>query len=324
MTRRKHCPLCQGTEGTLIHKKEEASWILCGRCELIYKVVEENGVMADSGYYREGRMRKTVPYRYGDASSVTPEIAFEEKYELQWERFLKVRKYVTKDSSVMEIGCGAGGFLYLMRPMARDCVGVELDRELVDFCRSRLQADVRDQLLGDIDFGDQKFDVICMFHVLEHFRDPKGFLQEVQGHLKPRGILAIEVPCFDEALLQAFDLKGYAGMYFTMHHELYFTQKSLRRLLNDCGLTPRFSPFNEYGLANHLNWLQHDSPVPGASRQSERLFQATCPEEQKSHLKFVSQFNHWFRRVNDEYKGLLAAHGLFDTVFCIAGKDSTS
>ncbi|MBI5186444.1 MAG: class I SAM-dependent methyltransferase [Nitrospinae bacterium] len=322
MSQAKPCPICHNPPGPVVFKKESegALWVRCEGCGLVYKVHErpEPGDSAD--YYRDGKMRETVPYRYGDSSSATPEAAFEEKYELQWERFLKAKGCLDKASSVLEIGCGSGGFLYIAAPNVERCVGVELDEELAAFCRTRLKLDVRDKPLNEIDFGGKEFDLICMFHVLEHFYDPGSFLVEAIKLLKPGGRLAIEVPCFDDALVQAFDLKKFQELYFVPHHELYFTQNSLSRLLGDSGLQFQFSSFNEYGLANHLNWLQNDSPVKGASRQSGRGYQVTSFKKTPRNVEFVNSLNPWLRRINGEYKDILASRGFFDTIFCMAQK----
>lgn len=322
MKKNKGCPVCQSSDGTTVHekKKENVSWIHCTKCGMVYKSSKKAAVDTDAAYYRAGQMRGTVPYRYGDAASVTPEIAYEEKQELQWERYLKLRKHIHTKTSVLEIGCGSGGFLHILKPMASQCVGIELDKEQVDFCKSRLKLDVRDTLLQETKFNGKKFDLICMFHVLEHFRDPKSFLKEVKKHLHSEGRLAIEVPCFNEALLQVFNLKKYRELYFTIHHELFFTLESLGRLLSDCGFRVDFSPFNEYGIANHLNWVQNDSPVLGASRQSGRCLQIPKNGKPKSHSDFIDDLNLLVRQVNEEYKELLASHGMFDTIFCVAEK----
>lgn len=321
MNHKKSCPICHCKPGPVVFKKREGIlWIRCEVCGLVYKVPEKGGIKADADYYRTGQMRETVLCRYGDPGSVTPEAAFEEKYELQWERFLKVKDCVNQNSSILEIGCGAGGFLHIVAPRVGSCSGVELDKEMVDFCRTRLRLNIHDQLLHEIDFGKKKFDLVCMFHVLEHLQDPKHFLSQVKGLLKPGGRMAIEVPCFNDALIQVFDLKKFPELYYVLHHELYFTQESMAKLLDDCGLQSQFFPFNEYGLANHLNWLQNDSPAKGASRQSGRCYQVASFKETPENAEFVRNLNLWLQRINGEYKDLLASHGFFDTIFCIAQK----
>lgn len=320
MSQGKPCPICHNPPGPVVFKKESEGslWVRCEGCGLVYKVHEKPETGDGADYYRDGKMRETVPYRYGDISSITPDAAFEEKYELQWERFLKVKDYLDKGSSVLEIGCGSGGFLYIAAPNVERCVGVELDEELVAFCRTRLKLDVRDKPLSEVGFGGKEFDLICMFHVLEHLDDPGSFLTEAMDRLKPGGKIAIEVPCFNDALLQVFDLKKYTELYFVTHHELHFTKESLSLLLHGRGLQASFFPFNEYGLANHLNWLQNDSPVKGSSRQSGRGYQAAAFKKTPHNIEFVNSLNPWLRRINGEYKALLASHGFFDTIFCIA------
>ena len=323
MSQEKKCPVCGSGKRSVVHAKENinTTWFQCGGCSLVYQGSGKGGARADEKYYRSGQMREAILCRYGDPGSVTPEAAFEEKYPLQWERFLKVKDLLRSDSSLLEIGCGAGGFLHIVAPRTGDYAGVELDKEMADFCRSRLRLKVHDQLLSEIDFGKKKFDLVCMFHVLEHFADPKSFLAQVKKLLKPSGRLVIEVPCFDEALFQVFPLKKYADLYFTPHHELYFTPSSLERLLVECGFQGELSPFNEYGMENHLNWIQNDSPVPGASRQSGRGLQISSYKKSERNTAFINHLNCWLRDKNVEYKDLLGAYGFHDTIFCVADRD---
>jgi len=48
---------------------------------------------------------------------------------------------------------------------------------------------------------EEKFDVITLFHVLEHFDDPRAVLKQLKSMLAKGGIIVIEVPNADDALL---------------------------------------------------------------------------------------------------------------------------
>jgi len=70
------------------------------------------------------------------------------------------------------------------------------------------------------------FDVITLFHVLEHLPDPKKTIQDLYDKLKPGGLLFIEVPNLGAKSATP------ANMFFKAHIS-YFTHKSLRLLTSD-------------------------------------------------------------------------------------------
>ena len=69
-----------------------------------------------------------------------------------------------------------------------------------------------------INFNGKKFDIIFLFHVLEHIQNPKNFLLEIKKHLKDSGTIYLEVPNIDDALYSIYNLKSYKEFYFRLPH----------------------------------------------------------------------------------------------------------
>lgn len=133
---------------------------------------------------------------------------------------------------VLEVGCGHGAFLGRLAARRPDAVlhASEPDRAIagVAFDGAAVTLLPDDQLEAGA-----PYDLIVLFHVLEHLPDPAEALARLRGLLGPGGRIAIEVP---DAMAP------WAGGWREVHpaHLSYFTGGSLGRLLARAGL-PEFA-----------------------------------------------------------------------------------
>jgi SAM-dependent methyltransferase len=98
------------------------------------------------------------------------------------------------DARLLDIGCGAGTYLELMRDLGWQVRGVEPDAGAVRKAR-KAGLDVRQATMQDLDAGvDGVFDVITAGHVIEHTHDPVAALTAARHVLKPHGTLWIGTP----------------------------------------------------------------------------------------------------------------------------------
>jgi SAM-dependent methyltransferase len=82
-----------------------------------------------------------------------------------------------------------------------------------------------------------RFDVVLLSQVLEHVRDPAGFIRNAAKVLEPGGLIAIAVPHFGSALSR---VQGTRDMFVTPpEHLSYFTRKGLETLLRHHGFEIR-------------------------------------------------------------------------------------
>jgi 2-polyprenyl-3-methyl-5-hydroxy-6-metoxy-1,4-benzoquinol methylase len=96
---------------------------------------------------------------------------------------------------VLDVGCSSG---YLARPLVeRGCVVVGLER---DAAAAEVAREVcEDVLVGDVEtmelpFADGSFDVVLCGDLLEHLRDPEGFLARVRPLLTSSGRVVLSTP----------------------------------------------------------------------------------------------------------------------------------
>ena len=98
------------------------------------------------------------------------------------------------DARLLDVGCGSGTYLKLMRDLGWQVRGVELDEGAVATAR-KARLDVRQGTMDDLDPElDGTFDVVTVGHVIEHTHDPIAALRAARSVLKPGGTLWIGTP----------------------------------------------------------------------------------------------------------------------------------
>lgn len=146
-----------------------------------------------------------------------------------------VERYVSlsAQSRAVDIGCGAGTFLAALRQRyGLRASGVDFK----DLSSSQWLQDVvfRCGLFYQQDFGAERFDLISMWHFLEHDYDPARTLAHAREHLTDNGRLVIEVPRLDSVSFW-FYRERWPGLQAPQHTALY-SKASLLLLLQKNGL----------------------------------------------------------------------------------------
>jgi 2-polyprenyl-3-methyl-5-hydroxy-6-metoxy-1,4-benzoquinol methylase len=106
---------------------------------------------------------------------------------------LKSSKRAHDRISILDVGCGNGTFLEALDGKKIEKYGLEINQEGCEICRSK-GINVYKGLLGEVDMKGKKFDVVTMWHVLEHVEDPVGTMKEVREALNEDGIFVFQVP----------------------------------------------------------------------------------------------------------------------------------
>lgn len=141
-----------------------------------------------------------------------------------------IQNYGLEGGRLIEVGCGQGEFLNILKEFPVQAFGVEHREELVIRARSQGLCVQRGFAGGaDIRFDEGPFDGFLSFNFLEHQPDPGAMLDCIYENLNSGGIGLITVPSF-EYILQ------YNGYYELIRdHLAYYTFGTLRRLLESHG-----------------------------------------------------------------------------------------
>ncbi len=160
-------------------------------------------------------------------------------------KFLEKKIPLSNSTRVLDVGCGLGSFLGLLRGK-KGCqiYGVEFDQLACQYLEGIEGMHVKRGELADAHFEDNFFDVVTLFAYLEHSFDPLQDLKEAHRILKPDGIISINLPNFDFLMRKVF--KKIWFIHGAPQHLYHFNASSLQLLLEQAGfqsLSPPYYPF---------------------------------------------------------------------------------
>lgn len=224
------CPLCDGaTIESLGSKTVRGTAYPLARCTTCQLVFVAQPPLPDTlaAYYAQAWAAAQEPDRAAQQ-------AIDRGIEAaRFRRRLRdLGRLVAAPSRLLDVGCRDGAFLALARDAGWSVAGVELAPEAA----RRAQARGLEVCAGTLEaatYSPGSFDVITLWHILEHVPDSRRFLQSVARLLAPRGWLAIETP---HVAGRGFRRHGLQWEYLTPpDHLRYFSLPSLRHLLETTG-----------------------------------------------------------------------------------------
>ena len=98
---------------------------------------------------------------------------------------------------ILDVGTGGGEFAYLLQTLGHNVYGIEPNKGYADYSRREYGLHVQVGFIQDIQQPDQSFDLITIWHVLEHTENPNAVLSKLYALLKPQGSLVVEVPTIE-------------------------------------------------------------------------------------------------------------------------------
>jgi len=171
-------------------------------------------------------------------------------------RFLQFKSLLS-NKKVLDFGCGWGGFLKFIHN-AKLLTGVELREECIFFIKKNIKKILIKNNPNNI---KDKYDVITMFHVLEHVPYQVKILKELKTKLSKNGKIIIEVPSAQDFLLWFDDLKNFKNFTFWSEHLVLHTENSLRKILKKVGFKRiKIQYYQRYNFNNHLGWFIKKKP----------------------------------------------------------------
>lgn len=230
----KKCPWCE-SEKTQIHlwlkdeflSLEDFQIYECHNCGLLFteprpakdKIGEY--YKSEEYYSHQENKKGLIPKIYESIKSVN----LRNKYKIATNGLAK--------GKVLDIGCGVGDFLHVMEQKGWDATGIEPSEEAKAIAQKRMKA----QLFApeEIDeLPDESFDLITMWHVLEHVDDLKTEVQHLSRLLKKGGRLVLALPNF-----MSFDAQFYKqhwAAYDVPRHLNHFCKKSITKIFKNTPL----------------------------------------------------------------------------------------
>ena len=204
------CALCGPHEyevvGTRDRNGRPLRTVLCTSCGLVWTNPRPSDADVDRYYastYRVDYARQHVPSRRKILRGL---IGAEERRQL-------FATELRAGDRVLDIGCGAGEFVFLLRAVGVEATGIEPGEEFSDFSRRVMQVPIQTATVESATVAPGSQRLITMFHMLEHAADPRRTLSTIRAWLAPEGRLVVEVPSVDATVQAPAHRFHYAHLY---------------------------------------------------------------------------------------------------------------
>ncbi len=145
-----------------------------------------------------------------------------------------INSFGTDEKFLLDIGCGTGDFLETAKLKDWKVSGIEPNETARIIANKKVNNTVfeTEQLLK---FDDQSFDVITLWHVLEHLPKLEEHISTFKRLLKPNGILIIAVPNYKSYDAQYY--KNFWAAYDVPRHLWHFSKTAINRLFSKSKMT---------------------------------------------------------------------------------------
>ena len=207
------CNLCGARDYDVVGRADREGkplrTVMCRACGLVWSNPRPSSADMDAYYATEYRADYT-----GTRTPPLRKIVRGMLGALDRRRALRPLLGDHQSRTVVDVGCGAGEFVYLLRREGIDASGIEPGREYADFARQVLRIPIQTATVETAIVAPGSQDVVTMFHALEHVPDPKAVLATVRGWLKKGAMAVVEVPNV-ESTVQA---PAHRFHYAHLHH----------------------------------------------------------------------------------------------------------
>lgn len=212
------CPVCAATLHT--HRIGRTSMYRCEACTVIVRDPSLAPPQGDAYYEDDYVLTQTV--------RASTEMHRYFRYPEYQQLIATVLGHAPSAASWLDVGCDHGFFLDDVRRYIDRTAGVELS------ARARAYAQrIGLEVVHDLTAIGGTYDVISMWHVLEHIEHPTDMLRQLHERLSENGVLAIRVPDIASAWAR---LLGERWIWFQPHnHAVHYTRKALHTVLEGAG-----------------------------------------------------------------------------------------
>lgn len=280
----------------------------CETCGLVF-LEPKQGDLSD--YYKEEYRKLYTPV-------IGKELDSKETFDIYLpfqKRKIDALKHILKpDMKVLDIGSSTGHFLYTMREHVGEVIGIEFNKENVEFSNKKLGIKTYNKPIEETDIPEKSFGLITIFHVLEHMPDPLSFLNTVKRYLKSDGFVCVEVPNVEDALIALYKSKAYADFWYREPHIFNYSASTLTKMMDKVGFTGKVKTVQRYNFLNHLHWLMKKEPQKSVSIG---MLPPELAKNGEGNPIAQKEINNWFEKVSNDYKELLEKHNLGDAILFI-------
>ena len=152
------------------------------------------------------------------------------------EQRLKFIKREKQSGQLLDIGCGLGFFIKTAHKYGFDVYGIDVAKRAVQYVENTFKLIARVETLDELLRQGKRFDLITLWHVLEHFVNPVDELKKIRRLLNEGGVCFIEVPNLHSLRFKLSRNKWVGGNH-PLYHRSFFTNQTLEDTLYKSGFS---------------------------------------------------------------------------------------
>lgn len=143
-----------------------------------------------------------------------------------------INSFKTDQKNLLDVGCGTGDFLLNCKTNGWKVEGVEPNNNAKNLAKTKLAINQYSIVYTDLsEINSKQFDVITLWHVLEHVPNLSAYISNLKLLLKPSGVLVIAVPNYKS--YDANYYKQFWAAFDVPRHLWHFSKKSIQLLFSE-------------------------------------------------------------------------------------------
>lgn len=311
-----NCYLCEKPNLKIIRTKLrhdiKRNVLQCQHCGIVYLEPKKEDL---AEFYKKDYRKLYTPV-IGEV--LNSKESFDIYLPFQQARLDLIKEKLNLEMKALDIGCSSGHFLYTLKPYVKEVIGIEFNREDADFVERVLGIKVYTSSIENTDIPLEYFDLITAFQVLEHIDKPLEFLKTISKYLKPGGLLYIEIPNINDALISLYNLECYQDFWFREPHIFYYSPETLSLLLGKAGFRGCVKTIQAYNFMNHINWML--AGIPQKSIDIGMSEPVLVSNNSLTDNEIKNTLNTFIQRVDKEYKAILEKYSMGNFIVFVGNK----
>jgi len=171
--------------------------------------------------------------KFGGGASFYRELEHPDYYISARPEFTRTRDFAVRHrlTKVLDVGCGSGAFLNLVRASGLETFGLELNVVAAEKARAQNHR-IHNCLLHQLPKEESDYNLVTLFQVLEHVPDPLQVMRDAADRLSSGGYIAVAVPS-EEGVLRLAPLDPHQ---WPPHHTSRWRRADFAQIARRCGL----------------------------------------------------------------------------------------
>lgn len=186
-----------------------------------------------------------------------------------WRRRLKTVKKFCKPGKLLDVGTGDGLFLKVAKTANFNICGTEISPDAVRAAKNLYNLDIHLTEIENADFEENSFDVITIWHVIEHVKNPLEVMKTLYKLSKPGAVVFVATPNLEKHLSRIiYRLKSNKPYPFYSpkgeQHLFHFTEYTLKSIIKKAGFNIIYTGVDFASVRLEFKMLEYASFILSA------------------------------------------------------------